>query len=99
MDGDSGGIGQTLIMLGFWGGILFYPILQIIAITGSKGIIRVLALIPLAVMIIVFTVTIVGFAQESYLWPIFLIFISPVVLIYLFILVVIKQIQSVRNSE
>jgi len=86
-------------MVGFWGGILVYPILQIIAVAGSKGIIRILALLPLAVMAIVFSVTIVGFAQESNLWPILLIFISPAVLIYLFILIVIKQIQSVRNGE
>lgn len=98
MDSESGGIGQTLIMVGFWGGILGYPILQIIAVAGSKGIMRVLALLPLAVMVIVFSVTIMGFIQESNLWPIFLIFISPVVLIYLFILIVIKQIQLIRNS-
>jgi hypothetical protein len=99
MDSESSGIGQTLIIVGFWGGILGYPILQIIAVSGSRGIMRVLALLPLAVMAIVFSVTIMGLIQESNLWPIFLIFISPVVLIYLFILIVIKQIQLVRNSE
>ena len=86
-------------MVGFWGGILAYPILQVIALSGSKGIMRILALMPLAVMIIVFSVTIIGFAQESNLWLILLIFISPIVIIYLFILVIVKQIKSVRNSE
>jgi len=95
MESEGSGIGQTIIVVGFWGGILVYPILQIIAVAGSKGIMRVLAFLPLAVMAIVFSVTIVGFNQESNLWPIFLIFISPVVLVYLFI----KSYSSVVDNR
>lgn len=99
MESESSGIGQTIIMVGFWSGILVYPILQIIAVSGSKGIMRSLALLPLAVMAMIFTVTIIGYVQESNLWPIFVIFSSPVAVIYLFIIVIIKQIQVVRNSD
>jgi hypothetical protein len=99
MESEGSGIGQTIIVVGFWGGVLVYPILQIIALSGSKGYMRILALLPLAVMAIVFAVTIIGFVQESNLWPIFLIFTSPVAVIYLFVLDIIKQIQVIRGNE
>jgi hypothetical protein len=80
--------GAVMIMVGFWGGILAYPILQFIAIKRMQGGWSVLAYLPFILMTFVFLITIVGFVQQSNLWPLILILVSPLVLVYLVILLV-----------
>jgi len=80
--------GAVIIMVGFWGGILAYPILQFIAVKRMHGGWRVLAYLPLILMAFVFLITVVGFYQQSNLWPLVLILVSPLVLVYLVILLV-----------
>ena len=80
--------GAVMIMVGFWGGVLAYPILQFIAVKRMRGGWRVLAYLPLILMAFVFLITIVGFYQQSNLWPLILILVSPLVLVYLIILLV-----------
>ena len=80
--------GAVMIMVGFWGGVLAYPILQFIAVKKMRGGWRVLAYLPLILMVFVFVITIVGFYQQSNLWPLILILVSPLVLLYLVILLV-----------
>lgn len=80
--------GAVMIMVGFWGGVLAYPILQFIAVKRMRGGWRVLAYLPLILMVFVFVITIVGFYQQSNLWPLILILVSPLVFLYLVILLV-----------
>lgn len=80
--------GAVMIMVGFWGGVLAYPILQFIAVKRMRGGWRVLAYLPLILMVFVFIITIVGFYQQSNLWPLILILVSPLVFLYLVILLV-----------
>jgi hypothetical protein len=80
--------GAVMIMVGFWGGVLAYPILQFIAVKRMRGGWRVLAYLPLILMAFVFIITIVGLYQQSNLWPLILILVSPLVLVYLVILLV-----------
>lgn len=76
-------VGEAIILIGFWGGVLGYPLLQFFAIRRMHGGWRFLAFLPLVLMAIVFTFTVVALYQESNLWPIVLIFASPLVLVYL----------------
>jgi len=46
--------GAVMIMVGFWGGVLAYPILQFIAVKRMRGGWRVLAYLPLILMVFVF---------------------------------------------
>lgn len=80
--------GAVMIMVGFWSGVLAYPILQFIAVKRMRGGWRVLAYLPLILMVFVFVITIVGFYQQSNLWPLILILVSPLVFLYLVILLV-----------
>jgi len=88
VENEGSAIGQLIIMVGFWGGVLVYPVLQFIAVKRMRGIWRVLAFLPLILMAFVFAITIIGFYQESNLWPIVLILVSPLVLVYLVVLLV-----------
>ena len=87
MENEGSAIGELIIMVGFWS-VLAYPVLQFFAVKRMRGFWRVLAFLPLILMAFVFVVTIIGFYQESNLWPIFLIFVSPLVLVYLVVLLV-----------
>jgi len=60
-----------------------YVVLQLYAGVRCKGRRRVAALIPLLVMIPVVCLTVILFRQDSNLWPIFLIFCSPMAALYL----------------
>lgn len=75
-----------LIPVGILGGIFVYPVLQVIAIRSMRGRWRYLALVPFLPMAYVIPVTIVAFVQQSNLWPILLIFMAPIALIYLLVL-------------
>jgi peptidoglycan/LPS O-acetylase OafA/YrhL len=91
--------GAVIIMVGFWGGVLAYPILQFIAVKRMRGGWRVLAYLPLILMAFVFLITIVGFYQQSNLWPLILILVSPLVLVYLVILLVSHSFVVRGNNE
>jgi hypothetical protein len=59
-----------------------YPMLQIVVIWRSAGAARWIAALPLVFMVSVYVVTGVAYAQHSNLWPIWLLFASPVALLY-----------------
>jgi len=87
----------VLIAVGIYGGIFGYPVLQVLAIVRLRGGWRILAFLPLVVMTPVLIVTFVGFHQDSNLWPLYLIFVAPVILAYLIILLVAHA--AVRRSS
>ena len=82
MDSAPTSIAAILIPAGLLGGLLLYPVLQYLAWRTMRGIWRFFALLPLPLMGCVLAVTIIGLVQASNLWPIFLIFTAPIVLIY-----------------
>lgn len=63
-------------------GILEYPSLLYRSVKQMRGGWRVAALLPLLVVIPVVVVTIRGLQQGSNLWPIYLIMLAPMVLLY-----------------
>jgi len=65
-----------------WLAVPAYIIMQFFVIWRSSGSSRWIAALPLVVMIPIFVLTAVGFAQESNLWPLWLLFASPVALYY-----------------
>ena len=77
---------SIFISVGIWGGLLVYPVLQYLALKRLRGVWRNLAFVPLVPMVIVLFVTFLSFFQQSNLWPIFLIFVSPFALVYLVVL-------------
>ena len=91
--------GAAIIIVGFWGGVLVYPILQFIAVRRMKGGWRALAYLPLILMAFVFFITIVGLYQQSNLWPLILILVSPLVLVYLVVLLVSHSVVMRGKNE
>lgn len=87
------------VMVGIWGGILVYPILQFIAVRRMHGVWRVFAFLPLILMVFVFAVTVVGVYQRASLAPIALILVSPLVLVYLVGLLVLHWFVVRGKSE
>ena len=65
-----------------WLAVPAYIILQFVVIWRSSGPSRWVAAVPLVVMVPVFVLTGVAYAQESNLWPLWLLFASPVALLY-----------------
>lgn len=90
---------EQALVTGFWGFIIVYPILQFNAVKRMHGAWRVLAFLPLILMIFVFFVTIAGYYQRSNLWPIFLIFVAPLVLVYLAILLTFHSVFTRGKNE
>jgi hypothetical protein len=79
---------DLLIPVGIFGGILGYPVLQFLSIKRMRGGWRVLALLPLLLMVPVLIVTTVAVVQGSNIWPLVLIFVAPEVLLYLILLLI-----------
>ncbi|HEG43075.1 MAG TPA: hypothetical protein ENH94_03395 [Phycisphaerales bacterium] len=59
-----------------------YIIIQIIAAMKLRGLGRIIVLLPAPVMLIVIAVSFYGYQQEWNLWPIYLIFVSPLAILY-----------------
>lgn len=64
-----------------WLAVPLYLVLQAVALMRPGS--RAAAVVPLAVMAAVFAYTGVALAQESNLWPLTLLFVSPVAVLYL----------------
>lgn len=77
-------------MVALWGCPIEYPILQYIAIKRMSGVWRVFAYLPLIPMAVVLGVTVMAIFQESNVWPVLLIFVAPVLLLYLLVLFVLR---------
>ena len=73
-------MGMPLDLL--WLTVPAYVIIQFLALAWSSRGTRLAAGLPLVVMVPVFAFTIVGLVQESNLWPLLMLFASPVALVY-----------------
>ena len=85
IDGMDTLLGGFIILLGFGSALAYVP-LQIYAGYKWQGGWRIAALMPLLLMVPIFVVTARAFAEESNLWPILLLFASPIATIYLVLL-------------
>jgi len=65
-----------------WLAVPAYVVLQILALVWARGMARFLAGAPLIVMVPVFAYTMNALAQDSNLWPLLLLFSSPVAMVY-----------------
>ena len=65
---------QFQILLGIYGGLFLYPILQVFAIWRTRGWWRALALLPLVAMLPVLFSPLLNLAHGSNMWPVLLIF-------------------------
>jgi hypothetical protein len=90
--------GYVMYLVCIWGGTLGYPILQYLAIKRMSGAWRVFAYLPLIPMAVVIVVTVMATFQESNIWPVLLIFVSPVLLVYLLALLVLHYLLVRRNT-
>ena len=73
-------MGMPLDLL--WLTIPAYVVVQVVALMRSSGRSRMAAALPLFVMVPVFVYAAVGLVQESNLWPLLMLFASPVALLY-----------------
>ena len=68
-----------------WLAVPAYILVQCVVIWRSSGPSRWVAALPLVVMVPIFILTVVALRQESNLWPLLLLFASPVALLYVVI--------------
>lgn len=75
----------ALIAVGLWGGILLYPPLQALALWRLEGWVRRAAFVPALIMVPVLAQAAYAYAHNSNLWPIFIIFLSPLANVFLLV--------------
>lgn len=90
-------VGGLIIMVGFGAAVVYLP-LQIFTVVRLRGVWRLVALLPVLLMVPIFAVTASAFAQESNLWPILLIFAAPVGTGYLAVLLLIRRLAAAPPS-
>ena len=66
-----------------------YVVIQIIAAIKLRGLKRIMVLLPVPIMLTVIAVTFYGYQQQSNLWPIYLIFVSPLAILYVAIMLLV----------
>ena len=74
-----------------WLTIPAYVVVQVVALMRSSGGSRMAAALPLFVMVPVFALTAVGLVQESNLWPLLMLFASPVALVYVIVVALLPR--------
>jgi hypothetical protein len=80
--GDEMSAWSTFFLAGWGLPFTLYVIAQIVAVVRLRGRARIWAAVPIPFMVLVLYVTLNAFAQKSNLWPITMIFASPVALAY-----------------
>ena len=81
-----------------WGvGFTVYLAVQLFAVFLLRGRRRLYALVPVPMMVAVLVITFVSYAEESNLWPILLIFISPAAAVFLVCVLVQQRHQRKRE--
>ena len=76
-----------------------YVITQMVAIFRLRGGWRWASLVPVIPMIYVVAVTIKAFEQQSNLWPLLLIFSSPLALVYILLIVGLYQLVPRKSGK
>ena len=71
-----------------WLTIPAYVVVQVIALMRSSTGSRMVAALPLFVMVPVFIHAVVGLVQESNLWPLLMLFTTPLALLYVTVVAV-----------
>jgi hypothetical protein len=73
---------STFFLAGWGLPFTLYVIAQTVAVVRLRGPARIWAAVPIPFMVLVLYVTLNAFVQQSNLWPIVMIFASPVALAY-----------------
>ncbi len=74
-----------------WLTIPAYVVVQIITLMRSSRGSRMTAALPLIVMVPVFVHAAVGLVQESNLWPLLMLFASPIALLYITVVAILAR--------
>jgi len=85
-------------ILGLGSALVYLP-LQVYTVVRWRGVWRLASLLPILLMVPVFAVTANAYAQQSNLWPIFLILAAPVSTGYLAVLLLIRALASTNNAN
>jgi uncharacterized membrane protein len=77
-----------------WLTVPAYLVLQVVALMRSSGGSQAAAALPLVVMVPVFALSAVALVQESNLWPVLMLFASPIALLYVAVVAVLARRSS-----
>jgi len=89
-------MGELIISVGFVAAIAYLP-LQIYTVAKWRGAWRLTACLPILGMVPIIVITFLALLQNSNLWPLLLIFASPVAALYLFAVLALKA--MLRGSD
>ncbi len=82
-----------------WLTIPAYVVVQVIALMRSSTGSRMVAALPLFVMVPVFIHAVVGLVQESNLWPLLMVFVSPIALLYVVMVALLPRRSRMPNAH
>ena len=82
-----------------WLTIPAYVVVQVIALMCSSSGSRMAAALPLFVMVPVFVHAAVGLLQENNLWPLLMLFASPIALLYVVVVAVLPRRSRMTNAH
>ena len=80
-------------------GMTLYVVLQVVVVWKLAGVLRILAWIPVPIMILVVKETIEAYQAESNLWPLAMIFGGPIAAVYLAVLLVVDKVRARRRER
>ena len=82
-----------------WLTIPAYVVVQVIALMRSSNGSRIAAALSQFVMVLVFVHAVVGLMQESNLWPLLMLFTSPIALLYVVVVAVLPRRSRMTNAH
>ncbi len=82
-----------------WLAIPACVVVQVIALMRSSSDSRMAAALPLIVMVPVFVHAAVGLVQESNLWPLLMLFASPIALLYVVVVALLPRRSRMPNAR
>lgn len=89
---------ELLIPIGMLGGALVYPILQFVVLRRVARRWHFWAFLPVLPMGFVLAITVYAFWEGSNVWPILMIFTSPLAVLYLLFILFLHNMSSERKS-
>jgi hypothetical protein len=90
-------VGGLIILVGFGAALAYLP-LQVYTVVRLRGVWRLVALLPVLLMVPIISLTAYALAQQSNLWPLYLIFGAPVGTGYLAVLLFIRGLAMALSS-
>jgi hypothetical protein len=90
-------VGGAIMLIGLLSAIIYIPI-QVLAVRKLKGGLRIAAIVPIPIMVLVLGITVEAYLAESNLWWYYMILLSPIAAIFLAALLIAGRVLTRREG-